>query len=126
MRNAIITLFDQVATDYADASMIVGLEPYRDQGYDVHFYLHLTKDPSLVIHLQGYPGLSTSNEAHVYARLMNAGKMFAIRNQGNVSVGNEHGAVVKEFSNFQHGVRIPYNAQVLEDMIEQNIDFLRR
>jgi hypothetical protein len=47
--------------------------------------------------------------------------MMEIRKAGGVSIGNEHGAVVKPFPNFREGVMISYDSQVLESMLGENV-----
>ena len=47
-----------------------------------------------------------------------------IRKGGGVSIGNEHKAVVKPFPNFRGGVMIPYDLNILEAMLGENVQQL--
>lgn len=116
MRTKITNLFQAVAEDYQNSA-----ELELHQGHDVHAFYRLQKDPTKVIHLQGYPGMSNENQAHVFARLMDYQEMINIRNQGTISIGNEHEAVIKTFPNFEFiGKDIPYDKRILENMLEEN------
>jgi hypothetical protein len=135
-RKRITEVFQEVGNDYllrAKAML------YLHQGHDVHAFYNLAvplkefiDNPQnhhnifQVIHVQGYPGMSSREQMRVYARLMNSDKVFKIRAQGGVSIGNEHGAVIMKFSNFQDGVMIPYSAKVLEEMLAENIPYLKK
>ena len=93
-------------------------------GHDIHAFYRLRKQPSSVVHVQGYPGFSTSTEARVLARLMDYDAMQIARQDTKVSIGNEHDAVVRHFPNFTAGVTISYDPKVLEAMIGENISEL--
>ncbi len=119
MRNKITDLLTEVGEDYKKREVAV----YKiHQGHDVHaFYRVLPRITREVVHVQGYPGMSTESEARVFARLMNYDKMMEIRKVGGFSIGNEHDAVIKQFPNFREGVMIPYDAKVLEEMLGENV-----
>jgi hypothetical protein len=96
-------------------------------GHDIHAFYRLVKDPSKVIHVQGYPGMSTEKNCMVSARLMDYNMMMKIRESGRVSIGNEHTAVIGVFQNFNYGtgIMIPYEKDVLEDLLAENVPELR-
>ena len=95
------------------------------QGHDVHAFYTLNHDPSQVIHVQGYPGMSTEQEMRVYARMMDSDRMEAARASGSVSIGNEHEAVTRSFPNFEIGIMIPYDPDILQKELAKNVTELR-
>lgn len=119
MRNKITSLLTEVGEDYKKREVAI----YKiQQGHDVHgFYRILPRQTKEVVHVQGYSGMSTESEVRVFARLMDYDKMMEIRKTGGISIGNEHGAVIKSFPNFRAGVMIPYDSQVLESMLGENV-----
>jgi len=122
MREAITQLFQAVGKDYSDRG-VAQLELH--QGHDIHAFYRLSKSPSKVIHVQGYPGMSSPEQARVWARMMDYDKMMQIRTSETVSVGNEHEATTQIFSNFESGILIPYDAKVLEDKLAENVPELK-
>jgi len=94
------------------------------QGNDVHAFYRLTGNPTRVIHVQGYHGFSSGQEAYVWARLMDYDRMMASRS-GGCSIGDEHGASVLQFPNFRYGTKIPYDAAVLMAKLEENVEALQ-
>lgn len=116
MRDKITKLFEEVGKDY-QSKKFAELELY--QGHDVHAFYRLLSDPSKVIHVQGYPGMSDENQARVFARMMDYNTMMIIRNRGNVSIGNEHEAVIRPFGGLELGKMIPYKPEVLETILEE-------
>jgi hypothetical protein len=95
------------------------------QDNDLHAFYRLTTDPSKVLHVQTYPGLSTDEIMVVRPRMMDYDRMMAIRAaEPGVSVGNEHEAVTATFCNGD-AEEIPYSAQSLMDLIEVNVPELR-
>ena len=122
-RERIDLLLNEVGLHYTHRGVVSTTEYHSS--HDVHAFYTLAADPSRVIHVQGYPGLSSENRARVRARMMDYEMMMALKDTGDVSVGNEHEAVVQEFPNFGHGVDILYNPKVLEDMLEANVPELR-
>ncbi len=115
-REKITILFKEVGVHY-EVKGIAELDIH--QSHDVHAFYRLIKNKSKVIHVQGYPGMSSEQEAHVYARLMDYDKMMESRTKG-CSIGNEH-AVIQQFPNFISGVEIPYDSRVLEQKLAENI-----
>jgi hypothetical protein len=122
MRNEISALLEKVGEDYATRG-VAEMEIYR--GHDIHAYYILNSDPAKIIHVQSYPGMSDRSNARVYARMMNAPIMRKIREDGSASIGNEHEAVTERFANFGNGILIPYDAKVLEDLLEENVPELK-
>lgn len=118
MREKITQLLKEVGEDYESRDVATF---NIHQGHDVHAFYRLPRNTENLVHVQGYPGMSNEREMRVYARLMDYNKMITIRKAGGVSIGNEHEAVVKPFPNFQGGVMIHYEAQVLEEMIGENV-----
>ncbi|MDP3734589.1 MAG: hypothetical protein Q8R37_05155, partial [Nanoarchaeota archaeon] len=90
MRTKITALFEEVANNY-NGKVTVEV----DQGHDVHAFYRLTQDPSKVIHLQGYTGFSTEQEARIWGRMLSYNYMMDLRKSGEVSVGNEHIATIQ-------------------------------
>ncbi len=125
MRDKLTKLFEEVGRDYENYG-IASLE--LNQGHDVHAFYWLIPyecKPIKVVHVQGYPGMSTDDKARVFARLMDLNKMLEIRCKEGVSIGNEHDAVIKPFPDFFGGIYIPYDAKVLEEMLAENVPELR-
>lgn len=89
-------------------------------GDDIHAFYRLSQSPDRVVHVRGYPGMSSSEKMRVWARQMDYGKMVQLRAEG-ASIGDEHDAVTKAFNNFEFGVDIPYDAKVLEEMLAKNV-----
>ena len=122
VREKIIELFSEVGTDYSEKGIAVfGLHTR----HDIHAFYRFLREPNKVVHLQGYPGMSSEQEARVWARLMDYNKMMEIRRNCGVSIGNEHDATIQRFPNFEIGVMIPYSSKVLEDMLGENCSELR-
>jgi len=119
MRNKITDLLTEVGEDYKKREVAI----YKiHQGHDVHaFYRILPRQTKEVVHVHGYPCISTKSEMRVFARLMNYDRMMEIRKDGGVSIGNEHDSVIRPFPNFREGVMIPYESQVLESMLGENV-----
>lgn len=96
---------------------------YND--HDIHAYYKLSLEPSRVIHVQGYPGMSSESEARVWARMMDHERMVEARRRG-VSRGNEHGATTQDFPNFESGIMIPYDPEILGNKLAENVPEIRR
>ena len=123
MRELIIHLFKETGYNYHNRG-VAELELH--QSNDVHAFYRLFKNPSKVIHIQGYPGLSSTYKAIVLARMMDYGRMMEIRNIEKVSIGNEHKAVIQLFPNFGRKMMVlPYNPKVLEKRLAENVPELR-
>ena len=98
-------------------------ETYIHQERDVHGFYRLSRNPQKVIHVQGYPGLSSFEEARFFARMMDYEKMQeSMRKVGEIN-GNEHEAVIQNFPNFV--AEIPYDSETLEKMLAENVSELR-
>lgn len=122
MRNAVIRLLSEVGIDYLQK----GIAEFEiREAHDVHAYYRLTKDPSKVIHVQGYPGMSSDEEARVWARLMDYNKMMEIRQRSHTFIGNEHEATIRQLPNFLLGISIPYDPSVLEAKLEESVPELK-
>ena len=121
-REKITRLFQEVGERYAERG---AAELNLHQGHDVHAFYRISKDPSKVIHVQGYPGMSSEEKARVWARLMDYNKMMALRERPGISDGNEHEATVQTFPNFGNGIEIPYDSKVLEEKLAENVPQLR-
>ena len=119
MKNKITQLFEDVGKDYETRKLITFFDIH--QGHDVHVFYRLPRNIENVVHVQGYPEMSTEFEARVFARSMDYNKMMAVRKAGMVSIGNEHYTVVSTFPNFENGVMIPYESYTLEGLIGENI-----
>ncbi len=119
-RESITHLFREVAADYLRHGKLLGFEIFQVKK-DTHAFYRLYHDPTKVIHIQGYPGMSSEAQARVYARMMDYEKMTDIRALGHVSVGNEHAAVTQQFPNFGGGISINYDPKQLEAKLEENI-----
>ena len=104
MRDQITKLFQDVGEHYVEKGL-ASLE--IRQGHDMHAFYRLSQEPSKVIHVQGYPGLSSNEEARVAARIIDYDRMMEIRENEWASVGNEHEATIERFKNFEFGVMIP-------------------
>lgn len=122
MRKEIKALFKEVGKHFEERD-IASLELH--ESHDVHAFYRITKDPSKVIHVQGYPGLSSTKGVMVWARMMDYNKMMEIRDYGDVSIGNEHEATIQSFPNFGIGVTVPYMPHVLIEELAKNCPELR-
>ena len=122
MDGPVTDLLEKVGIDYRDRGL-AEFELHHD--HDVHAFYRLTSDSSRVIHVQGYPGMSSETEARVWAREMNYFDMKDLRVDPKISIGNEHDAVTRNFPNFEIGVQIPYDPRVLEEMLGENIPELK-
>ena len=122
MRKAITQLFQEVGKNYLNRGVA---ELDLHQGHDVHAFYRLSGNPSKVVHVQGYAGMSSTEEARVWARMMDYDQMMEIRSRGGVSVGNEHKATTQQFPNFKRGIMIPYDSKVLKDILAENVPELR-
>ncbi len=115
-REKITILFKEVGVHYE----VKGLaELDLHQAHDIHAFYRLIEDNSKVIHVQGYPGMSSEQEAHIFARLMDYDKLKECRRKGAL-LGNEN-AVIQQFPNFSCGIRIPYDSKILEQKLAENI-----
>ena len=121
-RERILCLFLEAGDHYLGRGS-AELNLYQDN--DVHAFYRLTADPSKVVHVQGYPGMSSEEKMHVWARLVNYDLMRVIRENSSASPGNEHSAVIKQFENFELGIEIPYKARALEELLEKNVPELK-
>lgn len=121
LRDKITALFEEVGKHYREKGLA---ESEVHQGHDVHAFYRLSQNPARVIHVQGYPGMSSDERARVWARMMDYDNMIAIRRNGGISIGNEHKATVQEFPNFEIGIMLPYNSKVLEDKLAENVEDL--
>jgi len=121
-RGRISALLNEVGNHYQKRGVA---ELYLHQGHDIHAFYRLSHDPTKVIHVQVYPGMSTEDGAIVYARMMDYDRMMEIRSSGIVSVGNEHEATIQVFPNFKIGMMIPYDSKVLEDILAENVPELK-
>jgi hypothetical protein len=88
--------------------------------HDIHAFYRTPK--GAVIHVQGYPGLSTPDEMQVSARLRDYNAMILARVNG-ASVGNEHSSNIPgAFLEFQAGKRVPYHASLLMDRLVEEVE----
>ena len=129
-RERITAILEEIGAEYFAHGLAI---PEVHQGHDVHAFYALMfhpvgpgdNDPRIkTVHIQGYPGMSNRSEMRVYARLMDTLKIQEARAKGNISIGNEHEAVVQAFPNFQDGINIPYSKDTLQEMLEHNIPLL--
>jgi hypothetical protein len=121
-RGKIIKLIGEAGLNLAASGQVSNIEIHADK-HDIHGYYTLAQRQETIIHVQGYPGLSTQETARVWSRAMDAREIQRLREVGNL-IGNEHSAQIKDFPNFGIGVDIPYNPHLLGDMIKSNIEGL--
>lgn len=117
-RRKITALFTEVGVHFQERGVAT---PVLHQEHDVHAFYRLSKDASRVVHVQGYPGLSSEQQAVVLARLIDYSRMLAIRTRGD-SIGKEHEAVIQTLIS-QTGM--PYDPRVLEERLAENVHELR-
>lgn len=115
-RSKITALLQEVGDHYTESNVA---ELDLHQGHDVHAFYRLSADPSKVIHVQGYPGMSSDEEARVWARLFDYDRMMESRGR-HISIGNEE-ATVQQFTNFEFGIMISYDPKALEEKLAENI-----
>ncbi|KYK26712.1 hypothetical protein AYK26_07175 [Euryarchaeota archaeon SM23-78] len=120
MREEITSVFEEVGRHYKERGVV---EPDIHQGHDVHAFYRLSKEPSQVIHVQGYPGLSDEKGMYVWARLLDYDKMMEIRQISTASIGNEHGAFIKGLISQQ---KIAYDSKILEEKLAENVPELKQ
>ncbi len=123
VRSNVGVLLREVGRGFERSGLVSSFEIFKE--HDIHAFYRLSRDQDRVVHVQGYPGMSTESEARVFARLMDYNKMMEIRRAGGVSIGNEHLAVVQDFPNFEFAVEVPYDPRVLRGMLEENVPELR-
>jgi len=128
MRKQIYELLGAVTNHYVEQGKISRVETH--ERHDIHTFLSIAGNEDQGVHIQAYPGMSSPDEARVWARLMSSERMMALRRSGtpqgfDISPGNEHDAVIKNFPNFEIGVMIPYDHSVLEKMLEENVPELK-
>jgi len=104
---------------------LVNSEVIREN--DVHAFYRLVKNPSKVIYVRGYTGISNEKNALISARMMDYEKMMKIRKSGRVSLGNENQAIIEVFQNFnfEAGIMMPYDANLLVEKLAENVEELR-
>lgn len=124
MKDKLIDLLTKTGEDFAAQKLV---EYELIEGHDIHAFYRLCKNPSKVIHVQGYPGIGDEKEIMISARMMDYNEMIRIRESGRVSPGNEHLAVIGIFPNFNSsmGIMIPYDANILEDLLAENVPELK-
>ena len=124
IRRKIDRVFTELGMQYSHSG-IAGFEMFDE--HDIHAYYRPFKDMTRVVHVQGYPGMSDDKEFQVHARLMDYDKMMSIREQGGVSIGNEHEAVVENFPPFNpgQGIKIPYSEDRLRGLLEESCDLFK-
>ena len=114
-----IRLLNEVGMDFMNGSYAKSFELISD--HDIHAYYRLAKDNDEVVHLQAYPGMSNEQEGRFFSRLMDYRGILAFRALTNRCPGNEHSAVTMPFINFGSGIKLPYSAKILEEMIQKNL-----
>lgn len=87
---------------------------------DIHGFYRLLEKPNRLVHVQAYPGISSRELMVVRASLMDYGEMIELRRKG-IEIGNEHDATKRILRNFGLGVQVPYDAQVLEEMLAESV-----
>ena len=96
----ISSLFSSFGSVLLGEGRISELEVY--QKHDVHAFYRLASNPDEVVHVQGYPGMSTNRQATILARVMDYDKMQEVRRRGLKNgarlIGNEHEAVLRQDS----------------------------
>jgi hypothetical protein len=97
-------------------------EFFGDQAH-IHLFLGVIQ-PRVVVHLQGYPTLSTPREAYLWARVLDMDILQSLRIKGTRSVGDEMEAIIDNFPNFKAGLSIPYSPQILINLLAENIPSL--
>ena len=124
-RTRLVIMLLDVGYFYYEAGKLLSHE--TGHGHDVHSFYRLKADDGKdVIHVQVYPGMSNDEYARVWARRMDHARLMLIRESSpQTSFGNEHDAVVRSFPSFGSGVLIPYDAKVLEQMLEAEVPELR-
>ena len=100
-RKRITEIFSEIGTNYMVRGIVIGSEIH--QNHDTHAFYRIAKDPSKVVHVQGYLGLSSEENMIVVARLMDYGIMMATRverRHDHSVIGNEgEAALTNAFSN---------------------------
>ena len=112
-RKKITNVFMNAARSYQDEGKSHAFEIV--QGHDVHAFLQMPYN--LVIHVQGYPGMSGLKEMYVSTRLRNYSKMLKERLAG-ASIGNEHESNIPLISSDSILTKMPYNERKLKDFLD--------
>ncbi len=86
------------------------------QRHDTHAFYRLTGRPDVVVHVQGYPGMSGDDYMVIRGRKMSYSRMKAIRAQagarGHDITGNEHEAEIDPSDEFRQP-KVEYTLQSL-------------
>ena len=106
MRKDITDVLISVGSELLQGGGIESME--IAQGHDIHAFY---RKRNLVVHIQAYPGFSTSSEMIVTGRRMQYDKMLELRARG-ASPGNEHEAAAGQ--SFGQ-TRVPYDSSALMD-----------
>src|SRR4051812_27898415 len=128
MKDLMIDLLDEVGERFSKRQVArteIYTNPDRERSRDVHAFYRLLRDTGHTIHVQGYSGMSTREIAVVRARLMSTDRLVAIGERGGVSIGNEHDAFVRAFPNLDGLTNIPYDPEILDQMLTVNVPLLR-
>lgn len=84
-------------------------------GHDVHLF---ARRGSVVLHVQGYPGMTESGQYMLSGRLMDHDRLQAVRQRGDVSIGNEHEAVTDNNYWPQGLVEFSQSSQTIDELID--------
>lgn len=118
-RKKITDVFISIAKSYQDERKSHTFEIV--QAHDVHAFVQLPEN--LVIHMQGYPGLSSDSQMYVSARLRDYSKMMRERLSGTPA-GNEHSANLPTKSRMTGGVMMAYSARSLKSALDEIVESL--
>lgn len=95
-------------------------------GHDLHAYFYFSgfndswQFVDYALHLQAYPGMSIYNKYYFFAQLMDAQKIEKIRKKGEVSIGNEHEAVIENFMQFSGLEKIACDSDSVEKILRES------
>ncbi|MFQ6009547.1 MAG: hypothetical protein ACE5J7_00265 [Candidatus Aenigmatarchaeota archaeon] len=123
-RERINSLLNSLGHYYCKLGIVIDFHSHNE--HDVHFFYELKKDPTKVMHIQGYPGLECSEgKVNIWARVMDREKMLQIRESvGEAVIGNEHEAFVSKI--FWRIEEVPYDDEkILAGMLEEECELLK-
>lgn len=98
---------------------------YENKG-DVHALYVLAADKARAVHVKGCTGMSSSEEVHLRARLVDYRRMAAAIEPRGIALLDDSSMLYRVLNNFgMVGIKISYDSTILRAKLEQNVPELR-
>jgi len=98
---------------------------YENKG-DVHALYVLAVNNARAVHVKGHTRMSSSEQVHLRARLVDYRRMAAAIESRGIALLDDSSMLYRVLNNFgMAGIKIPYDSAVLRAKIEQNVPELR-